>query len=168
MEHNIKPFKTSETRGQYQVDGIVTAEEIIQMAKKILNCRFAKGQAMTDPKLSKNFLTLKLSHLEHEVFSMIFLDNRHKVIAYEELFRGTIDGASVYPREVVKRALHHNAAALILAHNHPSGEPEPSQSDINITKKLNDALNMVDIRILDHIIIGSEEPVSLAERGCLS
>jgi len=161
-------FKTSETQGQYHVDGTVSAEDIITMAKRILNRRFAKGRAMTDPQQSKNFLTLKLSQLEHEVFSILFLNNQHKVIAYEELFRGTIDGASVYPREVLKRALHHNAAAVILSHNHPSGEPEPSQSDIQITQKLQQALNIVDIRILDHIIIGGEDPVSLAERGLLS
>jgi len=160
-------FKTSETKGQYHVEGTVTAEDIITMAKRILNRRFAKGQAMTDPQQSKSFLTLKLSQLEHEVFSILFLNNQHKVIAYEELFRGTIDSASVYPREVLKRALHHNAAAIILSHNHPSGEPEPSQSDIQITQKLQQALKMVDIRILDHIIIGGEEPVSLAERGLI-
>ena len=123
---------------------------------------------MTEPQASKDYLALKLSHLEHEVFSIIFLSNNHKIIAYEELFRGTIDAASVYPREVVKRALQLNAAALILAHNHPSGEPNPSQSDIQITQKLQQALNMVDIRILDHIIIGGEEPVSFAELGLIS
>jgi len=158
-------FKTSETQGQYQVEGTVSADEIVTMAKRLLNKRFAKGRAMTEPKSSKDYLTLKLSHLEHEVFSILFLSNNHKIIAYEELFRGTIDAASVYPREVVKRALQLNAAALILAHNHPSGESSPSQGDIQITHKLQKALKMVDIRILDHIIIGSEEPVSLAELG---
>jgi len=158
-------FKASETQGQYLVEGTVSADEIVTMAKRLLNKRFAKGRAMTEPKSSKDYLTLKLSNFEHEVFSILFLSNNHKIIAYEELFRGTIDAASVYPREVVKRALQLNAAALILAHNHPSGESTPSQSDMQITHKLQQALKMVDIRILDHIIIGSEEPVSLAELG---
>ena len=101
-----------------------------------------------------------------EVFACLFLDNRHRVIAYEELFRGTIDGASVHPREVVKRALHFNTAAVILAHNHPSGIAEPSQADERITQRLKDALALVDIRLLDHMIIG-DDVVSFAERGLL-
>jgi len=145
----------------------VSADGIVQMAKQILNQRFAKGKPITDPIESMSFLSLKLAHYEYEIFSVIFLDNRHKVIAYEELFRGTIDGASVYPREVVKRALHLNAAAVILAHNHPSGETEPSQSDKQITQRLTDALNLVDIRVLDHIIIGGAESVSMAQRGLI-
>jgi DNA repair protein RadC len=101
------------------------------------------------------------------VFACLFLDNRHRVIAFEELFRGTIDGASVHPREVVKHALHHNAAALILAHNHPSGVAEPSRADVQITRRLVAALGLVDIRVLDHLVIGDTEAVSLAERGQL-
>ena len=95
------------------------------------------------------------------------LDSRHRVIAFEELFRGTLDGASVYPREVVKLALEHNAAALILVHNHPSGDPEPSMADRNLTTKLQDALNLVGVRTLDHVVVGHDDCVSLAERGYL-
>jgi DNA repair protein RadC len=101
------------------------------------------------------------------VFACLFLDNRHRVICFEELFRGTINGASVHPREVVKKALHHNAAALILAHNHPSGIAEPSEADRQLTKKLQQALGLVDIRVLDHVVIGDGESVAFAERGWL-
>ena len=163
----MKAFNTSEKKGQYKVKGTVSAEEIVSMAKQLLNRRFAKGRLIHEASDSKDFLTLKLSHLEHEVFSVIFLDNRHKVIAYEELFRGTIDGASVYPREVVKRALHLNTAAVILAHNHPSGNSEPSQSDERITQRLKEALQLMEIRLLDHIIIGGSESLSMAERGLI-
>jgi len=156
-------FKTADEKGKYWVEGTVSAEQIVTMAKALLNRRLAKGRALEDPSDSITFLTLKLAHLEHEVFSIIFLDNRHKVIAYEEMFRGTIDGSSVYPREVVKRALQLNAAAMIIAHNHPSGVIDASQSDIHITKRLMDALKLVDIRVLDHIIIGGNESLSMAE-----
>ena len=101
------------------------------------------------------------------MFSVIFLDNRHRVISFEIMFRGTIDGSSVYPREVVKTALKHNAAATIFAHNHPSGDPEPSKADESITQRLKEALALVDIRVLDHLVVGSSEIVSFAERGLL-
>jgi DNA repair protein RadC len=132
----MNAFKMADEKGQYCIDGTVSADDILNMAQRLINRRFAKGRKIEAPEDSKMFLTLKLSHLEHEVFAIIFLDNRHKVIAYEELFRGTIDASSVYPREVVKRALQLNSAAVILAHNHPSGVPEPSQSDEHITKRL--------------------------------
>ncbi len=163
----MSAFKTSEKKGHYRVKNTVSADEIVTMAKQLLNRRFAKGRLIPDVAASKDFLTLKLSHLEHEIFSVLFLDNRHKVIAYEELFRGTIDGASVYPREVVKRALQLNAAAVILSHNHPSGEAEPSQSDIRITQRLCNALELVDIRVLDHVIVGGSESISMADKGML-
>jgi DNA repair protein RadC len=105
--------------------------------------------------------------LEHEVFAAIHLDNRHGVLDYEELFRGTVDGASVHPREIVKSALRHNAAALILAHNHPSGLPEPSQADQRITQRIQEAVRYIDVRVLDHLIVGGDEIVSFAERGLL-
>ena len=108
-----------------------------------------------------------MRHLEHELFCCLFLDNRHRVIKFDEMFRGTIDGTSVYPREVVKEALAVNAAAVILAHNHPSGVAEPSQADERITKRLKSALELVDIRLLDHLIIGDGEATSLASRGML-
>jgi len=108
-----------------------------------------------------------LSSHPYEVFAVLFLDNRHRVLAFEELFRGTIDGASVHPREVVRRALHYNAAALILAHNHPSGVSEPSSADRRITERLQAALALIDVRVLDHIVVGHGEFTSFAERGLL-
>jgi DNA repair protein RadC len=105
--------------------------------------------------------------LEHEVFCCLYLDKRHRLIHFEELFRGTIDGASVHPREIVKLALQRNAAAIIIAHNHPSGVAEPSQADEMITQRVKDALGLVDIRLLDHIVVGDGVSVSLAERGLL-
>ena len=108
-----------------------------------------------------------MAKLEHEVFSVVYLDTQHQVIDCEELFRGTIDGTAVYFREVVTRCLHHNAAAVIFSHAHPSGIPEPSKSDIVITKRLIEALKLVDVRILDHIVIDGANSVSMAERGLL-
>ena len=120
---------------------------------------------MANPRATRDFLRARLRDREHEVFCCLFLDNRHRVIAFEEVFRGTIDGASVHPREVVKLALARNAAAVILAHNHPSGVAEPSQADELITGRLRDALALVDIRVLDHIVVGDGRCVSFAERG---
>ncbi|WP_419606150.1 JAB domain-containing protein, partial [Thiolapillus sp.] len=111
--------------------------------------------------------SLRSPWLAAEVFACLFLDNRHRIIAFEELFQGTIDGASVYPREVVRRCLHHNAAAVIFSHNHPSGVAEPSHADEQITLRLREALALIDIRVLDHVIVGSDSSTSLAERGLL-
>jgi DNA repair protein RadC len=119
------------------------------------------------PKATRDYLSARLRHLEHEVFCCLYLDKRHRLMHYEELFRGTIDGASVHPREIVKLALQRNAAAVIVAHNHPSGIAEPSQADELITQRVKEALGLVDIRLLDHIIIGDGVSVSLAERGLL-
>lgn len=144
-------------------------DSIIETALKILEKRLTYNiyaPVLTSPEDSKNFVKLKLSEYEHEVFACLFLDNRHRVISFDELFRGTIDGASVYPREVVKAALGHNAAAVIFAHNHPSGNAEPSQADKQITTRLKDALSLIDVRVLDHLVVGSEI-ISFAERGFL-
>ena len=127
----------------------------------------AFAKTLKNPQSTRDFLKISLRNYQHEVFACLFLDNRHRVICFEELFTGTIDGASVYPREVVKRALQHNAAAVILSHNHPSGVAEPSLADRNITTRLVQALDLVDIRVLDHIVIGGAESVSFAERGLL-
>ena len=141
---------------------------IIERALDILRSRLREpGEAMTSPTTVKNYLTLRLADREHEVFSVLFLDTRHRVLAFEEMFRGTIDGASVHPREVVRQALAHNAAAVIFSHNHPSGVAEPSQADRHITERLRDALELVDVWVLDHIIIGGMDSVSLAERGLI-
>jgi DNA repair protein RadC len=126
-----------------------------------------EGDLLTSPDLVRNYLSAQLRHQPHEIFAVLFLDNQHRLIAYDEMFYGTIDGASVYPREVVKKALARNAAAAILAHNHPSGIAEPSQSDQRITKRLQEALNLVGVRVIDHMVVGDKEVISFAERGLL-
>ena len=138
-----------------------------QIAETALSYSPLVGEAIRSPAETENFLKLKIGRLEHEVFCVIYLDNRHRILAFDELFRGTIDGTSVYPREVVKDALMHNAATIILAHNHPSGVAEPSQADERITKRLKAALDLVDIRLLDHVIIGHSTATSFASRGLL-
>jgi DNA repair protein RadC len=144
-----------------------TATEIISAARRAMTRRIRRGAALDSPRAVREFLTIKLGALEHELFAVLLLDNRHRLIEYVELFRGTIDGASVYPREVVKLALARNAAAVVLAHPHPSGAAEPSQADELVTQRLRDALALVDIRVLDHIIIAGGEAMSFAERGLL-
>ncbi|MBD9361773.1 RadC family protein [Methylomonas fluvii] len=153
-------------RGHNRRYQVADDEAILFQALQIYQRRFSRGEALTSPDKAKDCIQIKLTPFEHEVFMAVFLDNQHKVIACEELFRGTIDGASVYPREVVKTALRHNAAALIFAHNHPSGISEPSQADRTITEKLKTALALIDIRVLDHFVVG-ETVYSFAEHGLL-
>ena len=124
-------------------------------------------KALTSSQSTKDYLQLQLAAEKSEVFAMIFLDNQHQTIAFEKIFFGTIDGAAVYPREIVRKVIEHNAAAVILTHNHPSGIPEPSQADIAITRKIKSALDTIDVRVLDHIVVGSQGTVSLAERGLM-
>lgn len=138
-----------------------------RLARRIYETSLVAGQAIRSPADTEDFLRARLGDLPHEVFGCVFLDNRHRVLCFNELFRGTIDGTSVYPREVVKEALAVNAAAVILAHNHPSGVAEPSQADERITQRLKAALDLVDIRLLDHLIVGDSASVSLASRGLL-
>ena len=143
-------------------------QQTIDKALEILEDRLRKpGRGFTSPEDTKNYLMLKLATLEHEIFSIMYLDNKHRLIQYADLFRGTINQASVYPREVVKEALKHNAAAVILTHNHPSGIPEPSEDDKRLTARLADALAVLDIRVIDHIIVGGLNTVSFAERGLI-
>ena len=137
----------------------------IQEALVILESRIKKGDAFTNPADVKNYCRLQLANELDEYFSCMFLDSGHRLIQYERLFRGTVDGAAVYPRVVVRRALELNAAAVIFTHNHPSGRAEPSHADINITTRLKDALAMVDVRVLDHIIVSTEDTYSMAEHG---
>jgi len=141
-------------------------QAVLEMARRYLSAGLQRGDSLTSPQETRQYLSSQLRDYTHEVFAVLFLDQRHRVIQFEEMFRGTIDGASVYPREVVKKALEHNAAAVIFAHNHPSGVAEPSQSDERITQRLKDALALVDIRVLDHFVVG-DEVVSFAERGLL-
>jgi len=138
-----------------------------ELGRRQLGEALARGAPLADPDATRRFLIARLRDLPHEVFACLFLDNRHRVIAFEELFRGTLDGASVHPREVVKATLRHNAAALILAHNHPSGVAEPSDADRLITRRLREALGLVDVRVLDHFVVGDGYAVSFAERGWL-
>lgn len=141
-------------------------DDIIKQALDVLESRLLKpSHALTSPNDVKSYLKLQFAGLEHEVFACVWLDTRHRVIKFEQLFRGTIDGAAVHVREVIKSALSLNAAAVIFAHNHPSGVPEPSQADKTLTTRLKDTLNLVDIRTLDHIVVGGVDSVSLAERG---
>lgn len=142
-------------------------QAVLEMGRRHLGERLQRGQAIDSPASTVDYLSARLRDYPYEVFAALFLDNRHRVIAYEELFRGTIDGASVHPREVVRRAMTHNAAAVIFSHNHPSGVAEPSQADQRITRRLTQALELVDIRVLDHIVIGDGEHCSLASRGLL-
>jgi DNA repair protein RadC len=138
-----------------------------EIARRQLAETLKTGPSLSHPRATRDYLSARLKHLEHEVFCCLCLDKRHRLLHYEELFRGTIDGASVHPREIVKLALKHNAAALIVAHNHPSGVAEPSQADEMITQRVKDALALVDVRLLDHIIVGDGACVSLAERGLI-
>nr|WP_298410485.1 DNA repair protein RadC [uncultured Halomonas sp.] len=156
-----------EVAGTYHITAPVTEHDLLGMAQALARRRLARGRKITQPTLAFVYLQTLLQHYEHEVFSALFLDSQHRVIRFEELFRGTIDSASVYPREVVKQALAHNAAAIILVHNHPSGVPEPSDADRRITQRLKEALGLMEIRVLDHVVVGSEGCVSLAERGDL-
>jgi len=144
-----------------------TPEEVMLVAGRILSRRFRRGVVIDSPSATHRYLTHRLADLGHEVFTVLFLDNRHRLIEYQEMFRGTIDGASVHPREVVREALRLNAAAVILAHNHPSGVCEPSQADQLITQRLRDALALVDIRVLDHVIVAGSDTLSFASRGLM-
>ena len=139
----------------------------LEIGRRYLDAELRRGEALTDPLASARYLKACLAGYPYEVFGCLFLDNRHRVIAFEELFRGSIDGASVHPREVVRRCLAHNAAAVIFAHNHPSGVAEPSAADRAITQRLREALELVDVRLLDHFVIGQGTPTSLAQRGWL-
>ncbi|WP_033478970.1 RadC family protein [Xanthomonas phaseoli] len=139
----------------------------MELAQRHLMSALERGQALNDPPSVGRYFSQRLRARAYEVFAALFLDNRHRAIAFEELFTGTIDGADIHPREVVRRALLHKAAAVIVGHNHPSGNPEPSEADRAVTKRLLDSLELVDIRLLDHFVIGDGRPVSFAERGWL-
>lgn len=150
----------------YANGGPLSANQILEKAAEIVANRYLRGDVYTNPQATKEFLQYKMAGYEREVFAVLLLDNQHRLIEYKELFFGTIDTASVYPREVVKVAFNYNAAAVIFAHNHPSGIAEPSNADKQITQKLKDALALIDIRVLDHFVVG-ETCISFAERGYL-
>jgi len=164
LEAGEKEFCTHKGLGPAK---FVQLQAVLEMARRHLAANLSRGDALCSPDDTRNYLSAQLRHYPYEVFACLFLDNRNRVIAFEELFRGTINGSSVHPREVIRRALQHNAAALILAHNHPSGVAEPSQADRQLTVRLKETLGQVDVRVLDHIVVGDGEQVSFAERGWL-
>jgi DNA repair protein RadC len=150
----------------YITEDPMTAEQVLEKAAEILKDKYITGKAFTSSQATLDFLQFKLGKYDREVFAILVLNSQHQLIEYKELFFGTINAASVYPREVVKEVLHQNGAAVIFAHNHPSGELEPSQADIAITKRLKDALALIDVQVLDHIVVGNGA-TSFAERGLL-
>ena len=150
--------------GQYRP---AHADEVLCHARRLLANRVRRGATMSSPQAVKDHLRLELGALEHEVFCVLFLDAQHRIIALKQLFRGTVSQTSVYPREVVKEALSVNAAAVIFAHNHPSGSVEPSRADEFLTQTLKTALALVDVRVLDHLVVAGADVVSFAERGLL-
>jgi len=154
-----------DTTGSYHIKGASNLD-ILKLASNIVLESLNKSDALTSPDLTRQFIQLRLSCLEAERFCCLYLDNRHKVIQFETAFKGTINCASVYPREIVKRGLSLNAASVIFAHNHPSGKSDPSEADKAITQRLKDALALVDINVLDHFVVGNDL-LSFAERGLL-
>jgi DNA repair protein RadC len=160
-------FSTNFVRDAASGLALVPDSEIIEAALNILAKRMSRGSLLASPRAARDYLALRFGQVEHEVFAAIYLTKRHQVIACEELFRGTLDGASVHPRIVVKEALRHNAAALIISHNHPSGQITPSQADELITSRLKAALELIEVRLIDHIVTGSGESYSMAEHGLL-
>jgi len=168
----LRPLLEADCRAFCQAHGLGTAkfaqlQAVLEMGRRHLEATLSRSNALESPQAVRDFLTARLRHQPREVFACLFMDNKHRVIEYEELFYGTINAASVYPREVVRRALDYNAAALILTHNHPSGVAEPSRADEQITHRLIDALAAIDVRVLDHMVVGDGEIVSFAERGLL-
>lgn len=155
-----------ETKGMGQAK-FVQLQAVLEMSRRALQEEIQRGDALNSPRAVRDYLQLLLGGRHQEVFLVLFLDTQHRVIASEELFHGTLGQTSVYPREVVKRALAHNAAAVILAHNHPSGVAEPSQSDQMLTDALKQALSLVDVRVLDHFIVTAGQTLSFAEKGLI-
>ncbi len=156
-----------ETKKQhYPLNHLMTDHQILERASEIIASRFITGDEFTNAKTTKEYFKFKLGHHESEVFAVMLLNSQHQLIEYNEMFHGTIDSANVYPREVLKAALSVNASAVILGHNHPSGSSEPSNADKRITKRLVDALGLIDVRVLDHIVVG-KNTLSFAEKGLL-
>jgi DNA repair protein RadC len=160
-------FKIDETNGTYTVLTPVTEKDILTMANQLAKNRLAKGNVIERPSSAFIYLQTLKSQYEREVFGSIFLNTQYRIISFEELFYGTINAANIHPREVVKRALELNAAAIIFVHNHPSGDSSPSDADVQITIVLREALNLIDVRVLDHIVVGANECVSMTECGLI-
>ena len=162
QDNHISELLIRDATGDYRT---ATGEEVLKAARQVLARRVRRGTAMTSPQTVRDLLTSKLGDLEHEVFVALLLDSQHRLIQYIELFRGTLAQTSVYPREVVKSALAHNAAAMIFAHNHPSGVAEPSRADELLTQALKQALSLVDVRVLDHFIVAGSDTLSSCAAG---
>lgn len=165
----VEPFELNSQSGTYTVSGELSSSQILAMAHHLTNRAHSQNQAhiLSNPAHAKTFVTSKLQYLEHEVFCCLMLSAKHHVLGFVELFRGTIDSAAVYPREVVKEVLKFNAAAVVFTHNHPSGDAEPSSSDEKITSRLVKAMELIEVRVLDHIVVGHGSSISFAERGLL-
>ena len=165
---SFSSFDTSlmvrDAQGRYL---LATTDQILEAARQAIEHKMQRGASFSSPVAVKEYLRAKLAGFEHEVFAVLFMDTQHRLIEYREMFHGTIDSAEVHPREVVKEALRLNAAALVISHNHPSGNPEPSAADRVLTKRLREALSMVDVRVLDHIIVGGTKTTSFTERGLI-
>ena len=169
---NVLPINSCNDEDQFaRINSFSLSETeqstLIRLAIEVLELRHRPGECFDNPKATRDYLQLHLSERKNEVFGVLFLDNKHRLIVNEELFTGSVSSASVYPRVVAQRTLECNASAVIFYHNHPSGDPEPSQSDIHITKRLHSALELIDVRTLDHLVIGSEGTVSFADRGLI-
>ena len=145
----------------------VQLQASLEMSKRFFHHEMRESRFIDSPGASKQFVLHALGNRQHETFACLFMDNQHAILRFEELFQGTIDGASVYPREVVKRVLQLGAAAVVFCHNHPSGSTEPSQADCALTTRLQQALELIDVRVLDHLIVAGDQVISLAERGLL-
>ena len=159
-------FKRVRDTSEYTISSPVTENDIFSMARLLAKKRLAEGKAINCPSDSYVYLQALMGKYEREVFGSLFLDTQHRIIKFEELFHGSLNATNIHPREVVKRALWHNAAAVVLAHNHPSGVAEPSSADEHLTRELRQALALVDVRVLDHFIVaGAKQPLSFAERG---
>lgn len=166
MINNTYRNANSDSRA-FKIPENISEEDVLYWAEKIVTERFFRSNYLTSPDVTREFLRVLLAQEQREVFMVIFLDNQNGVLGHESLFQGTIDGAAVYPREIVKSVLANNAAAVILAHNHPSGEAEPSLADHRITSRIIQALETIDVKVLDHLIVGGTGIVSFAERGII-
>lgn len=164
LEADMQAFCSGHGLGQAKY---VLLQAVLEIAKRHLRETLERGDTLNNPNQTQEYLIRQLRHRGQEIFACLYLDNRHRIIRFSELFKGTINGATVHPREILKEALKFNAAAVILCHNHPSGVAEPSQADLMLTEKLRQTLELVDVRVLDHIIIGDGEVASLAQRGLL-
>lgn len=164
---SVKKFTAGETAGTYLATGTLTEQDIVEMANTISRRKFYKGRAFKDVASITSFLQCLLQDEHQEIFGMVLLDSQHRLIGRHEMFRGTINSASVYPREIIKTVLDENACAVILFHNHPSGLSEPSHADIRLTSELKASLKAIDVTVLDHIVVGREDTASFAQRGLM-